>query len=494
MDSRKRNTLLVLIFSTLSFVVMGYHPGMEDDGVYLAAVKSRLNPALYPHNAVFFRIQMQATFFDNWAAGFVRLTCIPIAYAELLWQFASIVAILACCRGIAGKLFKEERAQWAGVAMVGAMFTLPVAGTALFVVDQHLHPRTLATALILLAVWLVLAGRRLAAMPVLLLSLMLHPIMTLFGASFCVFLATAIAQPFHTWLRIRRRAGLGIGAAAFIPLGWHLEPPSALWHKAMETRGYLFLDRWAWYEWLGAVAPLVLFWLLWRIAGKHGETLLARFALAVFLFGVFHELLAVIVWETPVLVRLEPMQPMRFLHLVYLFMALIGGSLIGKFLLRASVGRWAAFLLLFNAGMFASQRYQFSGSQHLELPGRPPANPWLQAFAWIRLNTPADAYFALDPYYLAAPGEDYHGFRALAERSQLADAVKDTAVVGLFPALAPAWGQQIEAEEGWPQFQLDDFERLKKEFGVNWVVVSYPPPDGLACRWHNAGISVCQVP
>jgi len=76
----------------------------------------------------------------------------------------------------------------------------------------------------------------------------------------------------------------------------------------------------------------------------------------------------------------------------------------------------------------------------------------------------------------------------------LADAVKDTAVVGLFPALAPAWGQQIEAEEGWPQFQLDDFERLKKEFGVNWVVVSYPPPDRLACRWHNAGISVCQVP
>ena len=38
-DSRKRNTLLVLLFSFLSFFVMGYHPGLEDDGVYLAAVK-----------------------------------------------------------------------------------------------------------------------------------------------------------------------------------------------------------------------------------------------------------------------------------------------------------------------------------------------------------------------------------------------------------------------------------------------------------------------
>ena len=47
-------------------------------------------------------------------------------------------------------------------------------------------------------------------------------------------------------------------------------------------RNYLFLYHWAWYEWLGALAPLVLFWLLWRFARKRGETLLARFALAVF--------------------------------------------------------------------------------------------------------------------------------------------------------------------------------------------------------------------
>ena len=40
---RKRNLLLVLLFSILAFVVMGYHPGLEDDGVYLTAVKSDLN-------------------------------------------------------------------------------------------------------------------------------------------------------------------------------------------------------------------------------------------------------------------------------------------------------------------------------------------------------------------------------------------------------------------------------------------------------------------
>ena len=57
----------------LGFVVMGYHPGLEDDGIYLTAVKADLNPALYPYNANFFRLQMEATVFDEWMAQFCPL-------------------------------------------------------------------------------------------------------------------------------------------------------------------------------------------------------------------------------------------------------------------------------------------------------------------------------------------------------------------------------------------------------------------------------------
>jgi hypothetical protein len=188
------------------------------------------------------------------------------------------------------------------------------------------------------------------------------------------------------------------------------------------------------------------------------------------------------------------MQPMRFLHLVYLFMALIGGCLLGKYLLKGSVWRWAVFLVVINGSMFLTQRLEFDSSEHLELPGRTSDNPWLQAFAWIRQNTPTDAYFALDPEYLAAPEEDYHSFRALAERSQLADNIKDPAVVTQVPELGEAWKRQAEAQKGWSHFQLADFERLKAEFGVDWVLVSYPQPAGLKCRWHNDLLSVCQLP
>ena len=490
---RKRSILFVLSLSLLSFAVMGYHPGFEDDGVYLSAVKSNVNPALYPHDSEFFRIQLQATFFDKWVAGFVHWTGIPVAMTELLWQLGSIVLILFGCWSIARVLFSEERAQWAGVALVGAMLTLPVSGTALYLADQHLHPRNVATALILLAISRILAGRRWQAVLLLLLSFVFHPIMAAMGISFCFFLTLALLEPVHVWLRARRSALRG-SLAAFVPLGWLFEPPTPLWYKALGTRTYYFLFKWAWYEWLGALAPLFLFWLLARIARKRGELLLARFALAVFVYGVFQQCVAMIMLGVPALVRLTPLQPMRFLHLIYFFMTLIGGCLLGKYLLQGKVWRWAVFLLVCNSGMLIAQRQLFTDTAHLELPGQPPSSQWLQAFDWIRQNTPVDAYFVLNPMYMAAPGEDYHSFRALAERSQLADALKDTAVVTQVPELGPVWERQVKAQEGWKDFKLADFERLHDEFGVDWVLLDHPAPPGLDCKWHNDLLTVCRIP
>jgi hypothetical protein len=144
--------------------------------------------------------------------------------------------------------------------------------------------------------------------------------------------------------------------------------------------------------------------------------------------------------------------------------------------------------------MFFAQRQLFASTPAIELPSTVSANPWMQAFAWTRQSTPTGSYFALDPHYLALPGNDYHSFRALAERSQLADAIKDTSVVTKVPELGPVWQRQVQAQSGWTGFQLRDFERLKAEFGVDWVLVSYPQPEGLLCRWHNASLAVCQIP
>jgi hypothetical protein len=279
-----------------------------------------------------------------------------------------------------------------------------------------------------------------------------------------------------------------------VPLGWVFEPADSNWRKALDTRRYFYLYKWTWYEWLGALAPLVLFALLWRVAQKRGEIRLARFAAAVFFYGVFQQAVAVVLLWPSSLARLMPLQPMRYLHIEYFLFMMTAGAMLGGFVLKKSVWRWAVFMLAVNGSMFVGQRVEFSGVTHLELPGMQQANPWLQAFAWIRTNTPVNAYFALDPHYLEAPGEDFHSFGALAERSQLADAVKDTVVVTQVPELAPVWARQVAAEEGWSNFKRADFERLKAEFGVDWVLAATPQTGGLACRWHDDSLAVCQIP
>ena len=119
-------------------------------------------------------------------------------------SLSSILLIIVGCWSIARILFEDERVQWAGVALTAAMMTLPVAGTALYLADQHLHPRNLATALVLLAVSRILEASAGWPFPLLLVAFVLHPIMAALGISFCFFLTMAMLEPVHVWLRSRR--------------------------------------------------------------------------------------------------------------------------------------------------------------------------------------------------------------------------------------------------------------------------------------------------
>jgi hypothetical protein len=75
----------------------------------------------------------------------------------------------------------------------------------------------------------------------------------------------------------------------------------------------------------------------------------------------------------------------------------------------------------------------------------------------------------------------------------LADSVKDRSAMSMFPAMAETWKKQADAESGWAQFQKADLQRLKGEFGVNWVVLNKPGIAGLDCPHQNSSLMVCRV-
>jgi hypothetical protein len=477
-----KSLLILLLLTVFSVLLHGYHPGVEDDGVYLPAIKRDLNPQLYPHDFEFFTLQLQATVFDKLVAGSIRVTQLPVGVGVLLWHFVSIFLLLWGCWRISRRCFKESYAQWAAVSTVAVLLTMPVAGTALYLGDQYLHPRLLASAVILVAIVAIVDRRYLFAAGCLAIAFVIHPLMASFGISYCIFLAWR-AQP-------RATATLLV---LLFPLGWIFEPTSDAWRAAAHTRDYYHLSNWHWYEWVGVFAPLVLLWRFRRIARRDGSTVMARMTERLFWYGFCQLLVAVIIMLPASFERLKPLQPMRYLHLLYLIMILISGGLIGRHVLSRHVSRWLLFFVPLSLLMFYAQRQTFPASPHLELPGTVPHNLWLEAFAWIRQNTPPDSYFALDPYYMERPGEDFHSFRALAERSTLADYVKDPSVATQVPRLAPRWLEQVQAEEGWPHFQAADFRRLKNRFGVNWVVLEGNAAPGMECPYHNDSLMVCRV-
>ena len=188
------------------------------------------------------------------------------------------------------------------------------------------------------------------------------------------------------------------------------------------------------------------------------------------------------------------LQPLRSLHLLYILMFLFVGGSVGEYLLKNRTWRWLALFVPLSLGMFLAQRSLFPSSAHLEWPGTSPKNEWAQAFLWVRGNTPVDALFALDPLYMELSGEDTIGFRSLAERSRLADAVKDSGAVSMFPPLADQWWTQVQALKDWKNFQEQDFSRLKTQFGVGWVVLQRSGDANLDCPYQNGAVRVCRVP
>ena len=184
---------------------------------------------------------------------------------------------------------------------------------------------------------------------------------------------------------------------------------------------------------------------------------------------------------------------MRSLHLVYIVLFVFAGGLLAQFVLRDRGWRWLLLFLPICAGMWITQRQLFPATPHIELPGAAPRNDWVEAFLWIRDHTPVSAHFALDPDHMKVPGEDQHGFRAIAERSRLADKLKDSGAVTMFPALAETWREQVRAQAEWINFKTDNFRRLKEKFGVNWVVLQKPGVPSLNCPYQNNAVLVCRV-
>ena len=465
-----------------ALLIHGYHPYAEDAEIYLPGVLKILNPSLFSANTIFFDEHAGHTLYPNLIATTVRITHLGLPWVAFLWHGASVVLLLASVWRLASAFFEEERACWAAVALMAVLLTLPVAGTALYILDQYLNPRNLAAFAGLFTVAELLHRNYCRAVLWLAFAGTLHPLMASFTIGFCGLLVVLN----HLRPRI-------LGFAALLPFGLTLDPPPPAYHEVALRQPYFYLQRWAWYEWLGLIGPVVLFWWFARLARRRGmenAELVSRAAVVFIFLGTAAAAVLSIPARFEALARLEPL---RCLALSYMLLIVIGGGLLGEKILQGRIWRWLALFVPLALGMYFAQRQLFPASAHIEWPCAKTRNPWAQAFEWIRDNTPTDALFALNPDHMSLPGEDENGFRARAQRSMLADDVKDKGAASMFPLLSAPWLEQIEDQKGWRQFGRQDFERLRQKYGISWIVAEQPGLAGLNCPYHNSAVQVCRI-
>ena len=480
-----------LLLSPVVLLVHGYHPCAGDAGIYVAGVRHILDPALYPLNAVFPAAFARLSIFPWTIAALARTTHLPLAWILLAAHLVSILLFLTACRMLAARLFLSERSRWCAVLLAAACFTLPVAGTALFVMDPYLTARSFSTPLSLMALAACIdRGKRawLRAALLLILAALVHPLMAAYAFAFVLIHGVIAGRRTRIAVILCGLAAAAAGIAFLLSLA---EPVSPAYREAvlLPAHAFLFLARWRWYEDLGLVLPLLLFAL--TLLRLPASSPIRTLCLTCLLVGTTSFAIAAFFVPASGPCLLVPLQPLRSFHLIYGAGVVLCGGILASVAARSRLSAWAAVALLF-AGMFTAQRVAWSGSDALEWPWTQPRNPYQQAFLWIRGHTPRDAVFAFNPQLVYLPDEDEQGFRAMALRDHLADD-KDAGIAAVIPALADRWAAQRNAA-----LHVDGMTDAQRRatltpLGVTWLLLAPGSETRFPCPWRNRVAVVCRI-
>jgi hypothetical protein len=358
--------------------------------------------------------------------------------------------------------------------------------------DPYMTARSFSTPLTIFALTAFLCRRWGLATVLTLVTATIHPQM----AAYVVLPAALLWMMERTRVQAAEPLPVTGVALSIVPMSFNLAPAQGAYREALYARDFYFLSTWTWYHWLGLLAPLAFLAWFWKgnLRGRTQE--FRRISFVLIPFGIVSIGAGAIISSTHDLDMFARLQPLRCFHLITLVFMLLLAGVIGEYI-SAKKLRWALPILLaaLTVGMSYVSYATYPNSPRIEIPGRHSTqNAWLDTTWWIRHNTPQTAVFALDSRYFGVNGVDAHGFRALSERSALADYYKDGGVVAIFPNLATEWKQMSDATEGLNGFSAGQFVRLAHEYPVTWAVIHGSAPSGMNCPYDEHGYAVCQIP
>ena len=246
---RSRDPYLKLSLISLGAVfVHGYHLGTDDAAIYVPAVKKAFDPQLFPYGAEFFEHHGRLSIFSSLVSWTAKLGHMPIDFAIFLWHILGIFLITLAAWRLASLCFESARARWSAVLVVAAVLTVPVAGTALVMMDPYLTARSLSTPATMLAIASFMGSRWRQMIAWLALTAVVHPQNAAYGIAFCILMALPMQ-----WLAVSEASPAFAFFADRLPTGFDFSPAHGTYHDVLYMRTFFFAQLWTWYEWIGVL-------------------------------------------------------------------------------------------------------------------------------------------------------------------------------------------------------------------------------------------------
>ena len=433
----------------------------------------------------------------------------PCSLVLLIINLISIALTLTAARAVLRRVTPNERAQLAGIATLAAVWTIPIAGTSLLLMDPCVTARSLSTPLSVWAVAFALDdwrdNRRSLAGCILAIAFAaaFHPLMAGYALGLIIVLRILRSRRKILLLAILRVPHLRRCRHPADPRSCRIRRQSSLQQRAATTgssrsgtgmRSSASSGRSSFCSRSGATTT-----------SASGQTAQCS-ATAAILYGCFATALALVFgqehFHAHIVARL---QPLRAFLTIYLIMFLLLGTSMQQVFERASspssarhYTRYAMIPILLATAfvMFIAQRSEFPASAAHRASLAATAEPQTRGSApssGVATTQPQNALFALDAHYITTPGEDAQTFRAIAQRSVLPDFSKDGGEAAITPRLADEWAAGFTAQLNLDQQTASQLRERLVPYGVDWVILRSDSPAALSCPYDNNLLKVCKL-
>lgn len=407
----------------------GYRYGISDQSFYIPAFEHRIDPTLFPRDGALIDSQSKLTVADEIVGAVSTSTGAPLPALFLIGYLATIVLAVVAVIVIGRRLYASP---WS-IAALGLALTLRhrIAKTGVNTFEGYFHPRVLAFAIGLVALGMLLQGRRGVAVFLAGLAIIVHPTT---GVWFAVWIGAAVAVSASLPKAALAAAAVlsGGGALALVvagPLSGGLTVMDPAWMAVLAERDYLYPTAWKAGTWaVNAIAPaLVALVFAWR--RRLGLTTPAEAGIVVgaaVLLAIFVGSLPFIAARVALAVQLQTSRVLWQIEvwaIVYLVWVLCEAPW------RAAAATRRRQLAVVTAlALLSTARgayiLQVEHDHQLVRPDLPPT-AWQRAADWIRRNSPPDAHVLADPDHAHRYGVS---FRIAGRRDVFLERAKDAAI------------------------------------------------------------------